>query len=433
MRSVVCLAIVGAITISSSGASAAPPYGQGLRLNLDDKGDFYVRFLTWHQVWNRYMELNPGTEIQGEPATSSFDIALRRSRFLVMASLGERLLILTHFGVDNQVFNGARKPQLFMHDAWVQYEVLQRYLAVGFGLHYWHGVSRMTNASTLNLVPLDAPVLNWPTIERTDQFARFLGIFAKGKVGPLDYRVALNKPFSAGTSTQAMAATPDVADYDPAARTVNMEGYLQYQLWDEESDTLPYAVGTYLGGKRVLNLGAGFHVQPAGMVSFDASGQEQKHDLVLLGLDVFIDTPVGDYGAITAYGVYYHYDFGPNHLRSIGIMNPGSGGTSVNGAGNAFPVIGTGEHFYGLVGYLVPRRWTFGLAVQPYVTGTVSLFQALEQPSVVAEAGVNLLLEEHHAKLTAHYRNRPIFSWDGEGSRLSARADEFIVQAMVFL
>lgn len=327
--------------LSTPRAEAAAPYGQGLRLNLSEDGEFYVKFLTWHQVWSRYMELNPGTEIQGEAAGTNFDIALRRSRFLVMAALGERVLVLTHFGVDNQVFNGARKPQLFMHDAWVQYEVLPRHLSVGFGLHYWHGVSRMTNASTLNLVPLDAPVLNWPTIERTDQFARFLGVFAKGKLGGFDYRVALNKPFAAETSTKAMASHPDVADYDPTARTVNVEGYLQYQAWDEESATLPYAVGTYLGQKRVLNFGAGFHFQPAGMVSYDAAGQERSHDLALLGLDVFLDTPVGEYGALTGYLVYYHYDFGPNHLRSIGIMNPGSGGTSVNGAGNAFPVIGT--------------------------------------------------------------------------------------------
>ena len=28
--------------------------------------------------------------------------------------------------------------------------------------------------------------------------------------------------------------------------------------------------------------------------------------------------------AVTAYGVYYNFDFGPNYLRTTGIMNPGT-------------------------------------------------------------------------------------------------------------
>lgn len=415
-------------------AQKSGSYGNGLRMDLDDEGDFYVRFLTWHQVWTRYIEFNPGTTVQGEPKSSTFDIALRRSRFLLYSALGPDLLILTHFGVDNQTFNGVRKPQLFMHDAWVQYKIVDEYLAMGFGLHYWHGVSRMTNASGINMLAVDAPILNWPTIEATDQFGRFIGGFVKGKVGGFDYRVTVNKPFAVSTGTTAIAASPNVAGYDPRADTINVAGYFQYQLLDRESNTLPYMVGTYLGSKRVLNVGAGFHWQPDALCSFDEDGREQTHDLFLTGLDVFYDTPLGENaGALTFYGVYYHYDFGPNNLRTIGIMNVGDGGSTINGRGNAYPVLGTGEHFYAQVGYLIPPKYLFGLSLQPYATGTVSLFEALDDPSTVFEAGANLLLQAHHAKFTLHWRSRPIFSFVGDEAKATGRGNEVILQAMLFL
>ena len=64
------------------------------------------------------------------------------------------------------------------------------------GLHYYMGLSRMTMASTLNFLTLDSPVFSWPLIDNSDQFARQLGMFAKGKYGKLEYRFSLNKPFA---------------------------------------------------------------------------------------------------------------------------------------------------------------------------------------------------------------------------------------------
>ena len=53
----------------------------------------------------------------------------------------------------------------------------------------------MTSASTLNFLAVDAPIFNWLLIENSDQFARLFGIYAKGKLGKLEYRLNYSKPF----------------------------------------------------------------------------------------------------------------------------------------------------------------------------------------------------------------------------------------------
>ena len=56
---------------------------------------------------------------------------------------------------------------------------------------------------------MDLPLTNFPTIENTDQFARWLGIYAKGRVGKFDYRVAMDDAFLTNlTSTPLSLASP---------------------------------------------------------------------------------------------------------------------------------------------------------------------------------------------------------------------------------
>ena len=97
-------------------------------------------------------------------------------------------------------------------------------------------------------------------------------------------------------------------------------------------------------------------------------------------------------------------------------INPGAGGTSFNGGGNAYPVIGTGDHGYLQVGYLLPGdAW-----VQPYLDVQASFMDAVADPLLVLGAGANWYLHGQHAELTLHYRARPIVAagpaeptWDG--------------------
>jgi hypothetical protein len=398
-----------------------------LTLKLDESGNKYVRFLLWNQFWVRSTQNNPGsTDIAGNPSDNTFDIGLRRSRMLMYAQVSPRFLILTHFGINNQTFrNGGisgdtgKKPQLFMHDAWAEFKVADE-LYVGTGLHYWNGISRMSSASTLNFLMIDAPIFNWPLIEATDQFARQFGVYAKGQIGKFDYRIALNKPFASGGLADAL---PD----DGIARNVlnentAVQGYFNYQFFDKESNKLPFFVGTYMGAKKVFNIGAGFHYH-AEATGVKKAGQTEAElqDISLFSVDAFLDMPVGK-GSITAYSVFYNYNFGDNYLRNVGIMNISGGG------GNTQPTIGTGSIFYTQAGYAF-KQFQNGTQFQPFAAVTYKDFEALNEPSTQFDFGANYFITGHHAKITLQYSQRPVYA----AGNLDTRRGEIVLQAHIWL
>ena len=413
-------------------------YDGGLRVNLNEDGTRYFRLLTWHQVWARYNQNNTGSTRLGEPQDETFDFGLRRSRFLMYAQINNRFLIVTHFGINNQnaisggyLGTDGKKPQLYMHDAYLDFKVIEKYLNLGFGLHYWNGISRMTNASTLNLMTLDAPIFNWATIEATDQFARHLGVFAKGKIGKLDYRLAVNDPFR--TNTLGIIDSGRTF-YNPSNNKKIFAGYAMWEFLDEESNKLPYLVGTYLGTRRVFNIGAGFQSNADGTWRTVASGDTVASNILLWSVDAFLDIPLNAQrkDAITTYLAFYNYDFGPNNLRYIGIMNPANGGGLLRG--NAFPVLGTGTILYGQAGYLLPE-FSEKLRIQPYLAYSHANFEGLRTslgetvPVNVFDGGVNFYLDGHHAKFTLNYRARPDMT---DPDNVVTRS-EVTLQAMIYL
>ncbi len=193
---------VGLLLSSMAGfAQGSSEYGSGLKFNLNEDGSKYMRMIAWNQVWFRSTQMNPGTMINSEPASSSSDMGLRRLRMLVYAQVSKRYMIVTHFGINNQTFtNGGavsstgtggygagKKPGMFFHDAWNEYALVlpqadkKFSLSVGAGLHYYMGISSMTMASTLNFLAADAQIFNWHLIENSDQFARQICILEKCK------------------------------------------------------------------------------------------------------------------------------------------------------------------------------------------------------------------------------------------------------------
>lgn len=414
------LLLIGAISCCMGAVfgQGYPNYDIGLKIKLNEDGSKYIRFITWHQVWLKYNQNNDGSTLAGKPINESVDLSIRRSRFLTYSQLGDRFLIMTHFGINNQnpysggvsAANG-KKPQIFLHDAYVDYTVIKRFLNIGAGLHYWNGVSRMANASTLNFMAQDAPIFNWYNIDKSDQFARYLGIFAKGKIGKLDYRLAANDPFQAN---EVKAIATDVSDYNPYCRSWSTAGYIHYEFLDEESNLLPYMVGTYVGSKKIFNIGVGFDHWKDGMWHRTAAGDTVTQDQLQLGADVFLDLPLSTKkDALTFYGSYSNYNFGKNYVRHIGILNTADGGGALRG--NAVPTLGTGQIFYGQVGYLLPE---FGISTRFQVYGAFahSRFEGLRNaadqlvPVNTIDAGLNVFMAGHHSKITLNYRARPDFT-----------------------
>ncbi len=437
-------------------------YDSGIKLNLDEEGSKYIRFVVWNQIWARSIQNNPGSMINDESADHSFDIANRRLRLLMYAQFTPRYLVFTHVGINNQSFvnggvpgpgaqgtgpNGAgKKPGIFFHDAWNEYAIVlpsadQPFsLSLGGGLHYYMGLSRATMSSTLNIMTVDAPIFNWPLIENSDQFARQMGFFAKGKYAALEYRFSVNKPFATNlTPTDAVSKQQAIAVDNNGNTRLSTAGYVEYQFFERESNLLPFKVGSYLGTRKVFNLGAGFYRAPKATRSM-VNGEVDRHDIRLFSADAFLDLPIGmpeKKAALTMYSVFYNYDMGPNYLRNLGIMNLAledqqfTGTRALAGPGNLQPMIGTGKIWYTQAGYLIPTTKEKPKArLQPFGAYAYKNFEQLQSASSQFDIGANLLLDGHHAKITGQYSTRPVYRDIGErdGSR-----GEFILQLHIYL
>ncbi len=418
MKRIITAALLSVIWVSGF-SQGATDYGSGMKFNLNEDGTKYMRFIAWNQIWLRSSQMNPGTMIADEPATKSTDIGNRRLRFLIYAQLSKRYMIVTHFGINNQSFTSGgasgsigtggygvgKKPGMFFHDTWNEYALIlpekdkKFSLSFGGGLHYYMGLSRATMSSTLNMLMVDEPIFNWPLIDNSDQFGRQMGLFAKGKYGKFEYRVSANKPFSTNTPPVDVTDPAKAVAVDNSGNTEwSKAGYFEYQFLDTESNLLPYKVGSYLGTKRVFNIGAGFYNAQDGTRT-SVNSKIKKHDIQLFAADAFVDLPIGKKEkkmAVTAYSVYYNYDFGPNYLRNIGIMNVGvadpafTGTKALAGAGNTQASIGTGTIWYTQAGFLLPCKAEKPVVrVQPFGAVTYKNFEALDKSSTQFDAGAN--------------------------------------------
>ena len=432
-----------------------------LTLKLNESGSKYIRFILWHQFWMTATQNNPGTRdvngnlIDGTNGSSAWssDIALRRSRFLMVSQISPRFLILGHYGINNQSFingstapngpnptttasNQGKKPQIFLHDAWTEYRIIPEKLYIGVGLHYWNGVSRMSSHSTLNFMPVDAPIFNWHNIEATDQFARQFGIYAKGHLGKLDYRISLNKPFVNGTAPNLIVRN------NVATNVINENystgGYFSFMLKDKESHVLPFYAGSYYGSKNIFNIGFGFYNhKDASLVKTQTDSTYQNH--LALGADVFIDKPINKAKgtALSILGTLYYFNYGDNYLRNIGILNehttPTATSTSFAGGGNAQPMIGTGLIGYIQAGYMLPKMKD-GTSFMPYLTATYKNFERLNDPSFQWASGLNYIISGHNAKITLEYATRPIYKSNSSNEIVrDGSKGQFILQSVIFL
>ena len=198
-------------------------------------------------------------------------------------------------------------------------------------------------------------------------------------------------------------------------------------------------MGTYVGTKRVFNVGAGFYSQKEGTQSLK-NGIVQRHSINLFALDAFLDMPVGKKeknAAITMYSGYFNYNFGPNYLRNLGIMNVGTidpkftDKKALAGAGNARPMIGTGSIFYTQAGVLLPKTSDIPkIRVQPFAAYTSKKFEALSKTGSYFDLGSNFFIDGHHAKITLQYSTRPIYT---AKDVIDGNKGEFIVQFQTYL
>ncbi|MBT8222514.1 MAG: hypothetical protein KJN96_05020 [Eudoraea sp.] len=395
-------------------AQGFPNYDGGFKFQLSDDGSKYLRIISWVQGQALY-NFDDTLDSNGNE-NSQLDFNLRRARILIYSQLNRDFLIVTHFGLNNLNSNTlsplgtGEGSQLFFHGAWVEYSYGKNH-ALGGGLHYFNGISRLNSQSTLNMMTLDNHRQAWATLGLSDQFGRHVGIFAKGRFNKLQYRVSVN---------EASLSTLDVRTPQPGGEAVyggrellgskesgkTIAGYFDYQFLDEESNLLPYKVGTYLGEKRIFNIGAGFFYHPSGSVIDNGTTLQPElagEDVFIYAVDAFYDTPLSDKGnAFSAYALFQVADYGRDYL---------------------FGPYGTGSFFCTHTGYVfkgeISRR-----RYQPYLSYEWQSYDAVDDNRNSIGIGINAYRSGHHSKFTLEYKN-DVFG--------STKSNYIILQAMIYL
>lgn len=413
--------VLSLILISISSAQAQ---NRDLRFNLNEDGSQYVKATFLNQTWVRWTQNNPGTLIDGYAKDNAFDIGLRRTRIQLFGKISDRVFFYTQFGQNNLSYLGTRKQGLFFHDAIGEIEIAKDKFSVGAGLTGWVGFLRYSSPSIGSILTMDAPLYQQSTNDISDQFVRKYSIYAKGKLGKLDYRFALSKPMSI-TQSSVQGTTPGPNSlFSPEPLNLQTQGYFKYEFLDSESNLTPYTTGSYLGSKNVFNIGAGFIYQKHAMWHTENNGTSIVYeDLALFGVDVFYDRVLdpATKTAITAYAALSSNNYGKDYVRNLGVMNPANGGgTSFNGAGNSFPINGTGTLGYFQIGYLMKSDLLGSLGtLQPYVASQLASLDRLDDTMSMYEFGMNWLIKGHGTKLSLNYQSRPVFNQNNANELVS--------------
>jgi hypothetical protein len=406
----------------------------GLKYYTDSKdSSYFIKLNMVSQIQARYTENNPNSTVNGVSQAYTTDLAIRRIRFILSGQLTDRVSFFCQFGQNKMSYLSPRKSGTFFHDITSDYAVIKRNLAIGFGLNGWNGPSRFSNTSVATILPLDPPAFQEVTNDTYDQFVRRLGVYTKGKLGKLDYRLSAAKPFVAQTGSSIDPLNNVSSTFSSRPPNLVYQGYFMYQFLDEESNFGPGTVGSYLGKKKVFNTGVGFYTQKNAMMYLKPMVQTADtlyEDIALLSADVYWDAPLNKEKAtaISVYASYSSYNYGTKFMRIQGPANPANG-ISANGQstvpasnydkqnfGNALPYLGTGDIFYLQAGYkmkdkLLGDQGTF----QPYTTIQYSMYRRLADPMVVWTAGINWLVKGNNSKFTLDYQNRPYFTENAAG------------------
>ncbi|MCC7299014.1 MAG: hypothetical protein IT244_11830 [Bacteroidia bacterium] len=401
---------------------------QDLTVKFNPEGSHYFKFTALNQVWLRHTNLNPGSAVFDDPVSQTLDIGIRRLRFQAYGQLNDRVFFYTQFGQNNLTFMQQRFTGAFFHDAVAEYKVHKDLISIGGGLTGWSGLSRYASPAVGSILTLDAPLYQQATNSVSDQFLRKLSVYAKGKLAHLDYRLALSHPMSIQTGNVSNPEKLDSihAAFSPKYPKMQTQGYFQWEFKDREGNVTPYTVGTYLGKKSVFNLGAGFIYQNNAMWQKNGSDTIEK-PMSLMCIDLFYDAPlnVKKGSALTIYVAASRFNFAKNYIRMVGAMNPSNtlvpATASLNGTGNAFPMIGTGNILYAQIGYLLGKKTFKSKAkLQVFAATQLAQFDALKQVMTLYEGGANCYINGTTGnKLSFYYQLRPVYNKNSQGEAVT--------------
>lgn len=358
------------------------------------------------EIWARYSNFNNGTKINNQDDKKYADISIRRFRIPISYQLSPKVFAFAMIGGNNYNF-GSGDSNIDILDAYAEYD-FHKSFEVGMGKSGWQGLNRFNVFSSSSILGYDAPLFSLYSLDKLDDIGRYYGVWAKGQIHKFDYRLTFSNPLMV-----TIAPTTGSVDYANNAPKIKSSGYVKYQFFEHESNKTSYQVGTYITNKKIFNIGTGFAYQPDAMANGNINNSNTKlYDIKHWAVDSFLSLPFKNKETITAYTSYNNYNFGPNYIRNVSANTKfATGGDDFNGAGNGFPMIGTGETLYGQVGYAFNpvKIGTENITLQPCISWQHSNWEALNEPMNLREYTLNLFLDGHEDKISLGYQSRPIF------------------------
>ena len=379
-------------------------------LGIGQEKEVFTPKIKWNvrgQIWLRYSDLNEGSLVNEEPTSRYTDISLRRLRIPISSQVTPKIYMSALLGGNNYNIKN-KEMKVGILDFYVEYS-FSKALEVGLGKSGWQGLNRWNIRSSANMMGLDSPLFSLNTVEKNDDLGRQYGVWFKGQAGRFDYRLTFNNP-------EVVTVIPSTGKVDFANNRprTKIGAYVKYQFFEHESNKSAYQVGTYMQNKKVFHIGAGFQTQEKAMSDGDANVIETNfYDMKHWAVDSYLNLPLANKDAITAYLGYYYYGFGTDYIRNVGANNVTSGGgDDFNGAGVAFPMIGTGASLYMQFGYAFEQAKVLGqeMIIQPNISIQHSDWDALQQNMTVYDFNINFMVNGKHSnKISLGYQYRPIF------------------------
>jgi hypothetical protein len=393
------------VQASSISDSLFNQVNQGIQFKMGDNPDFVLKLGFNAQFWARAMQMNDLTHnLNGNTVNYDSDFLLRRASMVGALKLN-RFTFFMHLASTIQTQNNSinktspASVNLYFYDVWGSYQCISEKLILGAGLNMYNGLTRLSSSSSMRTLTLDVPVITSPNITSSEQSARQLSFFMTGELGKINYRFALANPFEASNVPEI--PTPEVL-YHNTTTNFNYKAYVAFQFFETERASTPFRSGTYLGTKKIANLGIGFDITPNAMIQFDAALKPTKFDKTHWAVDLFIDYPFANKSALTLYAAQLFLNYGPKFLQAFGTAD-------IYTQGTAEYQFGTGLAQLLQIGYLLPsthkaNRW------QPFYELTIRNFDGLTGKLYHHNLGINYLVIEHKIKATLQYENRPVYN-----------------------
>jgi hypothetical protein len=398
-----------------------------LKYYLNEDKTHFIAFSGYAQVWARFTELNPGSKINESTVNSTADISLRRLRMKMLIAPVDALTLVFQGGTTNMTYLSDNESAFELLDAYGEYKFNNK-ITLGAGRSNWKGLTRFASGPTSTLL-YDVPFITLGNVNRTDLTLRNLNLFAKGQLGRLDYRIILAKTYVPVTGKPL----ENISNFNNLQVKPNLSTYLKWQFFEKENNN-PTSPGSYLGKKKVLALGIGMEYQKDLLWSLKST-DTVLNDMKLFCADIFFDTPL-DLKKGTSFNFYaaaFLHDYGPGYIRNLGINNISNGvdskTASFNGAGNGYPVVGTGHSFYLQSGFTLPyfNQQKKKARLMPALGFQYSRFERLSEPMISYDLGLTLLLKDHASKFVFNAQSRPIYTVQANSLKVSDRKMMFVL------